>query len=210
MEELIIVLILLSFAVSFDSYFFGLTYSLRSIHVGGSTYGIIGLMTGLSFILGYSMGDLIETILPHVSRYIGSVIFVVIGCMILKQWLQEQKTKWKQYTLSKGQQWNLKMIWLILKQPHKADVDHSGSITGKESFFVATALSMDSLGSGIGVGFTELPFMVAASMIGISSMFFLALGNQTGKWIRSVSWVQPLSFLPGIIFIFIGIWNFIK
>ena len=40
----------------------------------------------------------------------------------------------------------------ILKTPTLADFDRSGRITGMEAFVLGVALSLDSLGAGIGIG----------------------------------------------------------
>ncbi|GEL76835.1 sporulation membrane protein YtaF [Tenuibacillus multivorans] len=209
MEQLWVIL-LLSFAVSFDSFFFGFTYSLRSIKVKLSTYMIIGLVTSISFLAGYLLGDVLSYLIPQITDYLGGFIFVFVGLYIIWQWVDEQREKLKKYYQTTQIKWNLKTFWLILKDPQLADLDHSGTISGKESFMVAFALSLDSFGSGVGSAFTALPHFLTASMVGLSAMIFLATGSLIGRILHSYKWMQQLSFLPGIIFIFLGIWNFTK
>ncbi|MGM8215573.1 sporulation membrane protein YtaF [Bacillaceae bacterium W0354] len=211
MSQILIVMLLLSLAVSFDSYFFGLTYSLRSIKVNYTIYLLIGVMTALSFMTGHIIGQSIAFLIPSVTEVLGGIIFVLIGCYIIWQWIDEQRKKIKKYRFHHNTSTlNLRTIWNVLKKPDYADLDFSGTITGKESFFVAIALSLDSFGSGIGSAFTSLPIVFTGIMIGISSSFFLAFGFLTGHWLRSIKWMHQLSFLPGIILICLGFWNFMK
>lgn len=211
LNELIIVILLLSFAVSFDSYFFGLTYSLRSIHLSYTTYGIVIIMTMLSFITGNFIGQSISFFIPSVTDILGSIIFVMIGSYIVYQWVTEQKQKIKNYKLYyRLKSINLKTLFQILKSPQMADLDQSGHIIGKESMIVAVALSIDSFGIGIGSAFTDLPVILTGVMISFSSFFFLTFGYITGKWLQKCKWINSFTFLPGIILICLGIWNLMK
>lgn len=68
--------------------------------------------------------------------------------------------------------WTIVDIWRVLKEPQEADLDRSGSIRGVEVFVVAIALSLDSLATGIGTTFTELPIYVLGLMVGIFQVYF--------------------------------------
>ncbi|RPF55390.1 sporulation membrane protein YtaF [Aquisalibacillus elongatus] len=209
LDHLVLVL-LLSFAVSFDSYFFGFTYSLKSIKVKKTTFLTVGLVTSMSFLTGYLLGGFLSLVIPRITEYLGGFIFVFVGCYVIWQWITEQREKFHQYYPNQSFRWNIRTIWYILKNPQMADVDHSGTISGKEALIVALALSFDSFGSGVGSAFTVLPFLLTALMVGMSSMLFLALGGLTGQFMQRFRWMQQLSFLPGLIFIMLGIWNITK
>jgi len=211
LEHWIVISLLLSFAVSFDSYAFGFTYSLRSIKVNYTIYLLVGIMTALSFIIGHLIGHSMALMIPQITDLLGSVVFIGIGCFILWQWVDEQRTKLMKYQHNYGKvRLNIRTIWNILNNPDFADFDQSGSISGKESFYVAIALSIDSFGTGVGSYFISIPVLITGLLIGISSIFFLAFGYLTGNSLRSFKWTNQLTFLPGIIFISLGIWNFMK
>ncbi|WP_188206388.1 sporulation membrane protein YtaF [Alkalibacillus aidingensis] len=210
MLDLIFLTLLLSFAVSFDSFFFGLTYRIRSITVKKTTVLMIGVFTSVSFLLGGWAGEFVKFIMPFISHILGGLIFIAIGLWVIWQWIEDQKEKVRYYYPIENVTFNFKTIWEILKQPQIADRDRSGSITGMESVAVAIALSLDSFASGIGAAFIELPSLVVASVVGLSSMFFLLCGSGLGKWMHRFAWIHPLSFIPGLILISLGIWNFIR
>ncbi|MDQ0351224.1 putative sporulation protein YtaF [Alkalibacillus filiformis] len=210
MLDLILLTLLLSFAVSFDSFFFGLTYRVRSITVKPHTVLMIGAFTACSFLLGGWIGELVMFIMPFISHILGGLIFIAIGSWVLWQWLQDQKQKVKYYYRVQEMKLNIRTIWEILKRPQVADRDQSGSISGMEAVVVAIALSLDSFASGIGAAFFEIPALAVAIVVGLSSMFFLMCGIGLGKWMHRFTWIHPLSFIPGLILISLGIWNFIR
>lgn len=85
------IMVLLSFAVSFDSFFFGFTFQLRSIQLSLRFVWLIGLVTGSCFIIGSWIGKYFLYMLPFSSEYIGGMIFISIGLWVLFQWATEQK-----------------------------------------------------------------------------------------------------------------------
>ncbi len=66
---------------------------MKSITVKKTTYLIIGLVTSVSFLTGYLLGDILGILIPKVSEYLGGIIFLLIGCYVLWQWVDEQKEK---------------------------------------------------------------------------------------------------------------------
>ncbi|MET3682617.1 putative sporulation protein YtaF [Alkalibacillus flavidus] len=210
MVDVIMMVLLLSLAVSFDSFFFGMTYQLRHISVPKETIAIVGLVTALSFFVGHLIGDGIRFMVPMLTDIIGSLIFVVIGCWVIGQWVQDQKVKFKKHQENGEMTFNLTLIWNILKQPQTADRDHSGTITGIEAVMIALALSLDSLASGIGAAFLQISVFQTSMMIGLCSIAFLYSGLWLGRWCQQFNWVHALSFLPGVILISLGLWHFIQ
>lgn len=202
----LIVIGLLSFAVSFDSFFFGLTFEIRSISISSRIVIFIGMVTGASFLVGSWLGELFVYVMPRLTDYLGGTIFIGIGLWVIWQWISDQKKKLK----TVQSPWSLIDLWHVLKEPQMADYDHSGSIHGYEAFLVAFALSMDSFATGIGSTFTELPIYILACLIGIFSSLFLLIGKWTGSLLQRIHSIHLLGFFPGMIFIGIGILNLIR
>ncbi|WP_411953630.1 sporulation membrane protein YtaF [Alkalibacillus sp. S2W] len=209
MVDWIVLVILISFAVSFDSFFFGLTYQLRRIKLPVTSIVMIGFVTAISFLMGHILGQGVFVTIPSLSEVLGGFIFVAIGTWVIWQWVREQKEKVASHTNS-FQSFNWKTIWEIMKQPQIADRDQSGAITGLEAIMVAIALSLDSFASGIGSAFVSIPIILAAIMIGLFSVLFLLSGLICGRWFQKFDWIHALSFLPGLILISLGFWNFLR
>ncbi|MFC0015665.1 MULTISPECIES: manganese efflux pump [Allobacillus] len=199
------IMILLSFAVSFDSFFFGFTFQLRSIQLRFRFVWLIGLVTGSCFVIGSWLGKYFLYVLPFSSESIGGMIFITIGLWVLYQWATEQKEKLK----SVEPPWTIVDIWRVLKEPQEADIDRSGSIRGVEVFVVALALSLDSFATGIGTTFTTIPIYLLGLLVGIFSSLFLHVGAWTGKWFKQFHATHLFAWIPGMILIGIGISYFI-
>ncbi|WP_027964281.1 sporulation membrane protein YtaF [Halalkalibacillus halophilus] len=210
MFDLLFVILIISIAVSFDSFFFGLTYRLRSIKLSKPTYLVIGLFTSCSFLLGGVLGSAAKYVLPFLSNILGGLILIAIGMWALYQWIQEQRVKVRHYKNVEENLLSIRKIWEILKKPQVADHDYSGSIKGMEAIVVAIALSIDSFATGIGAAFLPVPVIICAMVIGMTSLVCLHLGWLAGGVVNKCNWLQPFACLPGIILISLGIWNFIR
>lgn len=100
-------------------------------------------------------------------------------------------------------QWGI--IIQILRTPSAADVDRSGTIQTSEAFLLGTALSLDAFGAGIGAALIGFPPLVTSVTIAASCGLFLWLGTRAGFRVARWRWGRPLTALPGIILISMGL-----
>lgn len=216
MTELIS-LSLLAFAVSVDSFGAGLAYGLRGLELPVKSLFFIGLCSGFSVLIGGAAASFLSRYLPSaITETIGGGILILIGMWALIQVIKDNKASSTEdnpnYTISnedakKQKKGTLSQIVSIIKRPDEADMDRSGSISTSEAAFLGAALSLDAFGAGIGASLLGLsPFMLAGAVTLMCSMF-LAVGMKGGKKLAAFEIVQKLSFLPGVLLIFLGIWN---
>ena len=97
-------------------------------------------------------------------------------------------------------------LWIIFQGPEHSDLDNSNNIDTREAFFLAIALSLDSIGVSIGgsiIGITSIFFPILVSLFQI---FFLSLGCFLGNKLKSVPNITDnvWSIISGLILIFIG------
>jgi putative sporulation protein YtaF len=88
-----------------------------------------------------------------------------------------------------------------------ADIDNSGTITGREAFLLGVALSLDAFGAGIGaalIGFS--PIMMAISVATMSALF-VTLGMKSGNRFADSAWIKKFSFIPGLLLMVIGVFS---
>ncbi len=91
----------------------------------------------------------------------------------------------------------------------EADIDRSGNINGIEPLLIGLALSLDSFGAGIGVSMLGAsPFITSVFVFGLTFLFLLC-GVNIGKYFANIKGLKKMSFLPGCILIFIGIWKMV-
>jgi putative sporulation protein YtaF len=101
----------------------------------------------------------------------------------------------------------LGVVIRILRKPMVADIDNSGTITGREAFLLGVALSLDAFGAGIGaalIGFS--PIMMAISVATMSALF-VTLGMKSGNRFADSAWIKKFSFIPGLLLMVIGVFS---
>lgn len=222
-------LILLSFAVSLDGFGVGITYGARKIKIPVSSIFIISACSGFIILMSMMVGvAMTRWMSPHLMSAAGAIILIGIGIAALIQFLrsgeredgepqrsmvsdpgnavaQEDPNSGKPVLTMELKVFGL--IIQILRSPSAADMDHSGTITAGEAFFLGTALSLDAFGAGIGAALLGFPPLLTAILIATASGLFLWLGTRFGLWASGWRWVRQLSMLPGIILIVMGIFK---
>ena len=177
---MIINIILLAVCVSIDSLGIGLTYGIKDTKI--SFYAKI-LLCVISFVFaGISIlfGYIISNFLTEdICKIIGTIILCGMG------------------------------IWIINQSadPFSFDVDKSNKIDSKEAIFLGIALSLDSIGIGIGSGIIGINSFIFPIFVSIFHLLFLFLGNFLGKKIKQISNIPQniWSIVSGILLIIIGI-----
>nr|WP_239618418.1 sporulation membrane protein YtaF [Cohnella mopanensis] len=221
-------LILLSFAVSLDGFGVGITYGVRKIKIPISSILIISACSGLIILLAMMAGVAMSAWMsPHGASAVGAIILIGIGLVALIQFIRNRNYEADDQNiqadsngimnetakvLPEGPVLKLELklfgfIIQILRTPSAADMDRSGTISAGEAFFLGTALSLDAFGAGIGAALVGYPPVLTAVLIATASGLFLSLGTRVGFVVSGWRWVRPLSMLPGIILIAMGIFK---
>ncbi|QPC47194.1 sporulation membrane protein YtaF [Mangrovibacillus cuniculi] len=204
------VLLILAFAVSLDSFSAGFTYGLRGMKLPIKSIAIIGLFSGITLIVAMLLGRWLSQFFdPTIGETLGGVILVLLGAWVLYQFFRPEKlTEEKlphEKVIVKLELKSIGLVIQILKRPTEADFDKSGTITGIEAVMLGLALSLDAFGAGIGAALLGVSPLMLSTLVGCMCFIFLASGLKLGKWFSHISWLQRLSFLPGVILIVIGI-----
>lgn len=101
-------------------------------------------------------------------------------------------------------------LWIIFHPTDEADFDDSNSIDKKEALFLGLALSLDSIGVGIGLssmGYASIWFPIFNA---IFNLIFLNMGKLCGKHIKKRLSIPDFvwNLLAGTLLIGIGIFRF--
>ncbi len=203
-------LLLLALAVSLDSFSVGFTYGLRKMRIPLKSIVIIACCTAVTLMIAMLMGHLMQQFMsPDVAGKIGGIILIMLGIWVIYQFFRSEKEKEgmpHEKVILNFEIKSLGIVINILKKPMSADFDKSGTITGVEALMLGLALSLDSFGAGIGaamLGFSPLYLSVAVSLLSSGLVF---AGMRLGAVLSAKkSWLQRLTFLPGIVLILIGI-----
>ena len=201
-------LLLLAFAVSLDSFSVGFTYGLRKVAIPLKSIATIAACSGAVLIGAMALGSMMENTLPQSwAEHLGGIILILLGAWVLFQFFRQDKITEEddeEKMLVHVEIKSLGIVIHILKKPLAADFDKSGSINGVEAVMLGLALSLDAFGAGLGaamLGFS--PVLLASTAVVMSSAFVFA-GMKAGTLLSGISWVEKLSFLPGLLLIIVG------
>lgn len=208
----IVSVLLLSLAVSLDSFTVGTAYGMRHIRIpvrsmlviAACSFGaVLLIMTGGQWLLGWMS--------PAWGKRLGAFILCFVGLWSLwnvrRAMREEQGREQLPQNRPKRRLWEIQLfgyVIQVLKKPDMADMDRSGIISTAEALLLGLALSLDAMGAAVGavmVGFS--PWLTALGIGGFSCLFLL-LGLQAGFRLGSCKWVRSASLLPGMLLLLLG------
>jgi putative sporulation protein YtaF len=226
-------LILLTFAVGLDGFAAGIMYGLKRIRIPFLSLLIIAVCSGMIFYFSMQFGSwLTGFISPKYAGGIGALILIGIGAWAIVQFmrgpepsanvlpsaaeeadLEDAAAKQERgaangapaITLLQIEWKRLEIVIRIWRTPSAADMDQSGVISASEAALLGLALSLDSLGAGMGAALLGFPALATSCFIALSSGGFLWCGMRAGRLFAQAKWIRRLSFVPGFILITMGI-----
>jgi putative sporulation protein YtaF len=219
-------LLILSIAVSLDSFGVGVTYGMRRISINFISLAIITLCTALTLLIAMVLGDAVSHLLPlEWAQRLGGVIIFAIGAIAVVNNFRSRRqqtvspspsareTRRRLKNNRKRSHWlNWKPIKVILdiwESPLAADFDNSGSISNLEALALGISVSLDSFLAGIGAALMGLSIWQTTVIIAGMSGFLIYLGLQVGIVLASNRLLNRLSYLPGLLLIMLGISKFV-
>ncbi|MCI3923955.1 sporulation membrane protein YtaF [Paenibacillus sp. TRM 82003] len=208
----------LAIAVSLDALSAGMMYGIRKIRIPFASILIVSLCSAFVLFGSMAVGSLFVELLPErAAQWIGASILIAIGIWAIVQMklserrereaspVEEPKAVEEERTLL---QWEIRQLGLIIriwKTPSEADVDRSGVISPAEAILLGFALSLDSLGAGVGAALLGFPPVATSLFIGAACGLCIGAGVKLGFLASGLSWVGKLTLLPGCILIVMGI-----
>lgn len=200
-------LLLLSASLSIDAFTIGTSCALGGIKASWRSRLIICaisvLIMGASIFCGETLARIIS---QTAAKYIGCAMLCGLGAYIIfGSFIKKSKAKKKKsITLA------LKPLGItisIIREPSLCDIDRSNTIDAREACYIATALSIDSIGAGISMGVSGIGAFSMAGLCGICQLMFLCAGLFLGKRLRSVERIPQKIFTraSGVIIILVAV-----
>lgn len=217
---MLIGIIILSVTLSVDALFAGLSYGFSGTRMPLSSKLIICAFSvaycALALVLGGAVAGLLS---PFAGKIIGAAILALLGIfMIIKTQIKKKNVNEKHgdenntRTLCRIIIKSLGITVEILKNnPEAGDMDLSGVIDRKEATLLGFALSVDSLGAGIGSAVSGLCSWYIPPAVGLCQLAFLSAGIFIGGMLRGRCEAFPekydnlMSILPGIMLIALSV-----
>ncbi len=205
--------ILFGLAVSADGFAAGVAYGVKNIKIPLFSLLVIALASALAVTFSMLCGQGLAAVLPPgLASRVGAVIIVVIGCYFLllagSEKIDGVESQDEQPIFSLSIK-PLGIIIQILKEPARADFDKSGMISTGEAFFLGLALALDAMGAGICMAMTGLNILYTVLAVGVLKFILVNLGLLIGAFFNHGLLKSLSAVIPGLIFILLGISEFI-
>lgn len=192
--------VLIGIASNLDNAGVGIAYGVRGIRISKSANGMIALisllMTWVSGVIGAWLSMYISSFTSHL---IGAIVIVSVGIYVLYQPFRKRKTV--------ELPTNHNLIQRILQQPEEADLDHSKTISFKESLILGIALGINALAGGFDAGVTHLHVLSTSIAVGFFSFVVLGVTDYIGHKYIAVRFDKAATILSGILLILIGLYQ---
>ena len=187
---------LLAVAVCMDTFWGAVSCSMSGITIPKRCAMLISAIGTVFLSISLFCAQLLHGILPEsVFRYAGFAILFLLGStQLMKKILTVLFQKHRPH-------WNWKALGLVIDicfDETLADADGSKTISMKEAAAYATALSMDSLASGLGAGIIVSRIPVCLGLSFVFGFVLTVLGCRVGTSCRkqiNLSWLGGVMLL---------------
>lgn len=211
----LLALVMFALALNMDSFAAGVAYGVRNIKLPVLSLAIISLMSmgaiSLSMLAGHTLAGFFS---PTFAHRLGGAILLLIGLWVLFHSLRENR-RGKQAgetpeeevpsTILQVHIRSLGLVIQILREPSRADLDRSGTISAREAVLLGLALALDAFAAGFAVSMLGFAILPTALMVGIGHFALTYLGLQAGMGAVATGISQKISVLPGFILIALGL-----
>ncbi len=202
-------MLLLCCAVSFDGLAAGFSYGIRNLKIPLLSLIIISIASALVMALGMLLGWAVaHYVTVSFSHLLGGIILIILGGWVVWQALLNRNNGERKPVVHKKKRDNFfQFIKKLIRKPEDADLDHSGSISSNEAFFLGLALASDAFGAGVGIGLAGFNIWLTSLLVGISKLCLITLGLFWGQLSRGRIPLFPAQLIAGAILILLGIFN---
>ncbi|MEG6617031.1 sporulation membrane protein YtaF [Peptococcaceae bacterium 1198_IL3148] len=211
----LLTIIVFALALNMDALGTGVAYGVRKIKIPITSLLIISMMSVLSISLSMALGHVLAGCLSEAFAHrLGGLILLTIGVWVLVQSWQDhklpviEKEEVIETTEQKIMQIRIKAFGLviqILREPSKADLDKSGTISPREALLLGVALAMDAFGAGFAVSMMGFDPILTAIVVGIGHIVLTYAGLMLGSGFAATGLGKKMAVLPGFILIALGL-----
>ncbi|HBL84003.1 MAG: hypothetical protein A2Y17_05805 [Clostridiales bacterium GWF2_38_85] len=205
-------LVLLAISLSIDAFLVSLSQGINSIKIPLVSKIVICITSILYFGLSVLFGNQISKLIPTNIANILSILFMLIVFifMIIQIYLPKKFDKTNKQlkgtkTILDFTIHSMGLTFKIIRDPIICDIDNSKFISIKEAILLGTALSIDSIGVGVGYSLSYHVNILQVLFVGFVQLVFLSAGNFFGLRInkKSIHNNNKLKFISCVIILII-------
>jgi len=177
-------LILIAILLSIDAFSVGLSYGMREINISSTSKIIISSISALITFIAILTGTKIAMLFSSlITKLIGILVLFSMGIYLI--------------------------IQSIISQEKNHDQEIIQEINLRETFLLGITLSLDSIGSGIGVSILGFNNLLLPVITACCQYIFLFFGIKLGTKLSSSKLnTNIILFISGLILIFIALQKF--
>ena len=198
--------LILVLSLCIDTFVTSIVYSSNKIKIPVVSGLIIDTICSLFLAISLFFGYLIKDFIPiNIASTISFLLLLILGVYRLfeaffKNLIKRYYDKGSPLTFKI---FEFKFILQIYADEVKADLDESKILSPKEAFFLAVALSLDSLTVGFGCSLGTVNYLATVLLSFLVGALLLVLGGYVGKKI-SKNYNLNLSCLSGVLLIILA------
>ena len=198
--------LILVLSLCIDTFVTSIVYSSNKIKIPVVSGLIIDTICSLFLAISLFFGYLIKDFIPiNIASTISFLLLLILGVYRLfeaffKNLIKRYYDKGSPLTFKI---FDFKFILQIYADEIKADLDESKILSPKEAFFLAVALSLDSLTVGFGCSLGTVNYLATVLLSFLVGALLLVLGGYVGRKISKNSNLN-LSWLSGVFLIILA------
>lgn len=204
--------LLLVLSLCIDSFIASIAYGASKIKIPAKSIIIINLVCTSTLACSLFIGAVFKSFLSgNLPTILGFIILMFLGIYRLFEYFFKSYISRQikcDYPLT-FKLFDFNFILQVYADETKADFDNSKSLNSKEAFYLALALSLDSLAVGFGSSLCSINYVQTLTLcfiIGVLCVFFgMVLGNKFSEKFHI-----ELSWLSGLLLIILAVIRIIK
>ena len=190
-----------------DSFVASIAYGTSKIRIPPLSTIIINLICTFTLACALLIGSIFKSFLPgNLPSILGFLLLMSIGIYrlfeyIFKAYISKCSKSTSPLTFKI---FDFQFILQVYADEIKADFDNSKCLNVKESFYLALALSLDSLAVGFGSSLCNINYMEVLILCFVIGMLCVSLGVYLGRKFSQKVHLE-LSWLSGVLLILLAI-----
>lgn len=204
--------LLLVSSLCIDSFVASIAYGASKIHIPPLSAIIINLVCTLTLAFSLLLGSIIKNFLPgRLPIILGFILLMTLGIyrlfeFIFKSYIAKRS---KADTPLTFKIFDFNFVLEVYADEIKADFDKSKCLNSKESFYLALALSLDSIAVGFGSSLVAINYVQVLILCFIIGILAVSIGVFLGhKFAEKLHF--ELSWLSGLLLIVLAIVRVLK
>lgn len=204
--------LLLVSSLCIDSFVASIAYGASKIHIPPLSAIIINLVCTLTLAFSLLLGSIIKNFLPgRLPIILGFILLMTLGIYRLFEFM------FKSYIAKRSKAdtpltfkiFDFNFVLEVYADEIKADFDKSKCLNSKESFYLALALSLDSIAVGFGSSLVSINYVQVLILCFIIGILAVSIGVFLGhKFAEKLHF--ELSWLSGLLLIVLAIVRVLK